>query len=116
MSKNKNSRLDSMYETLSIFAEGAYVFVCDMDTNVSRWSKNAVEYFGLPDEYMLHAGKIWADHIHPDDRAAYEKSINDVFSGDAENHNVHYRAAAADGSYASYTCKGSPTLYMVNYI
>lgn len=107
MSKNKNSRLDSMYETLSIFAEGAYVFVCDMDTNVSRWSKNAVEYFGLPDEYMLHAGKIWADHIHPDDRAAYEKSINDVFSGDAENHNVHYRAAAADGSYASYTCKGN---------
>lgn len=104
---DKNKKLDSIFDAVSVFAEGAYVYVCDMTTNISRWTKTAVEYFGLPSEYMLEAGLIWAEHIHPDDREKYNKSINNVFAGISQSHNMLYRARAADGSYCSCTCKGA---------
>ena len=100
-------KLNALFDAVSIIAEGAYVYVCDMKTNMSRWSKSAVEYFGLPDEYMLHAGLIWAEHIHPDDKSNYDKNINDIFNGTSNNHNLLYRAKAADGSYCKCTCKGA---------
>ena len=35
-----------------------YIYINNMDTGVSRWSKSAVEDFGLPGEYMEEAEKI----------------------------------------------------------
>ena len=37
--------------------------------------------FDLPYEYMYDAGKIWEEHIHPDDCKEYEEDIEAVFSG-----------------------------------
>ncbi len=106
MDGKKYVRLNSIFDTVSVIAEGAYVFLCDMKTNISRWSKNAVDFFGLPSEYMSDAGSIWAEHIHPDDRPAYERNIADVFCGKCASHNIQYRAKSADGRYTVCTCKG----------
>ena len=83
-----------------------YVFICDMKTGISRWSPGAVEYFGLPGEYMKNAGKIWSDHVHPDDRDLYLDDINQVFSGKKNEHWIDYRARNKDGDYVVCTCKG----------
>ncbi|MBP3380192.1 MAG: GGDEF and EAL domain-containing protein [Ruminococcus sp.] len=99
-------RLNSIFDTVYVIAEGAYVFLCEMKTNISRWSKSAVDFFDLPSEYMYDAGSIWAEHIHPDDRQAYEQSIADVFSGKSSSHNIQYRARSADGRYTVCTCRG----------
>ena len=104
---DKNKKLNALFNAVSVMAEGAYVYVCDMKTNMSRWSKTAVEYFGLPDEYMLDAGLIWSEHIHPNDREKYDKDINDIFNGIIQNHDMLYRAKVADGSYCTCTCKGA---------
>ncbi len=101
-----NQRLNNLFNAVSVIAEGAYVYVCDMSTNVSRWSEAAVEYFGLPDEYMVDAGLIWADHIHPSERDEYVESIRKIFKGDGVSHQMAYQARCADGSYCSCTCKG----------
>ncbi len=106
MDGSKLIRLNSIFDTVSVIAEGAYVFLCDMKTDISRWSESAVDFFDLPSEYMHNAGKIWAEHIHPDDRKAYENNINDVFSGKSASHNIQYRAKSADGSYTVCTCRG----------
>ena len=103
---NGLKKLDSLFEAISIVAEGAYVYLCDMKTDMSRWSKTAVDLFGLPDTYMLNAGDIWAEHIHPDDRESYSRSIDDVFSGKASGHDMQYRARTFDGSYTLCTCRG----------
>ncbi len=103
---NGLKKLDSLFEAISIVAEGAYVYLCDMKTDMSRWSKTAVDLFGLPDTYMLNAGDIWAEHIHPDDRESYSRSIDDVFSGKASGHDMQYRARTLDGSYTLCTCRG----------
>lgn len=95
--------------TFTAFAETSrhqYVYICNMSTNVSRWSKNAVEYFGLSDEYIYDAGSEWAKHIHPEDRQAYIDDITAVFSGQKARHEMQYRALNKDGEYVMCTCRG----------
>ena len=87
-------------------SEGTYVYLCDMKYDFSRWSKNAVDAYGLPSEYMYGAGDIWENHIHPDDRDAYHKGIDEIFSGIATGHDMQYRARRATGEYDVCTCRG----------
>ncbi|MDE6425656.1 MAG: EAL domain-containing protein [Ruminococcus sp.] len=107
MDKNCLKKLDSMFETFSIIAEGSYIYLCDMKSNYSRWSRSAVDYFNLPDRYMYDAGTIWEQYIHPDDRESYRQSIENIFSGKDNGHDMQYRAKASDGSYVVCTCRGA---------
>lgn len=107
MDNNRLKKLDSMFETFSIIAEGSYIYLCDMKNDYSRWSKSAVDYFNLPDRYMYNAGSIWESYIHPDDRETYRTSIENIFSGKDKGHNMQYRAKAADGNYVVCTCRGA---------
>ena len=68
-----------------------YIYINNMDTGVSRWSKRAVEDFGLPGEYMEEAEKIWASLVHPEDREMFQKDIGEVFSGKKREHWLDYR-------------------------
>ena len=106
ISEESKKRLDSMFEAFSIVAEGAYVYLCDMEYDYSRWSKTAVDSFGLPAEYMYEAGGIWEEHIHPDDRETYHASIDSIFSGGAGGHDMQYRAQKTNGEYEVCTCRG----------
>ena len=99
-------KLDSLFEAFSIVAEGTYVYLCDMKYDYSRWSKTAVDSFGLPSEYMYGAGDIWEKHIHPEDREAYHEGIEAIFSQRAVEHDMQYRARKADGEYDVCTCRG----------
>nr|MCR5025246.1 PAS domain-containing protein [Lachnospiraceae bacterium] len=80
------NNLDELFSSYDVVAEGTSVFVCDMKYDYSRWSKKAVEYFGLPSEYMVNAGEIWAEHIHPDDRKAFLENIDALFKGTEKSH------------------------------
>ncbi|MBR4201604.1 MAG: EAL domain-containing protein [Oscillospiraceae bacterium] len=106
MTEKAKKKLDSLFEAFSIIAEGKYVFLTDMRHDYSRWSQKAVDFFDLPSVYMENAGVVWAAHIHPDDRANYEKSIQDIFSGKSSGHDMQYRALAGDGNYVVCTCRG----------
>ncbi len=112
MDKDDLKRLDELFEAFSIIAEGTYVFICNIEADYSRWSRTAVDYFGLPDEYMYKAGEIWEEHIHPEDIDEYRKSIKSIFDGSESTHDMQYRARALDGSYCTCTCRG---VVMRNY-
>lgn len=102
------SGLDTrVFDAFASTSDHSYIYLCNMRTNVSRWSKNAVDYFGLPGEYMLDAGTIWEGFIHPEDREAYKKDIQLVFSGKKDKHNVEYRAKNKEGKYVVCTCQGT---------
>ena len=83
-----------------------YIYLCNMQTNVSRWSRFAVEYFGLLGEYMENAGVIWEEHIHPEDRLMYHNDIEAVFSGKKTAYDLEYRARNKEGDYVVCTCHG----------
>ena len=76
------TELDSrIFDGFAETSKRRYIYICNMQTGISRWSRNAVEYFGLPGEYFDNAGEIWGSHIHPADRDMYFKDIEEVFSG-----------------------------------
>ena len=106
ISDDRRIMLDSLYRSFEVVSDGTYVFLCDMKYDFSRWSKNAVDTFGLPSEYMYGAGDIWENCIHPEDRAAYHKGIDDIFSGNAAGHDMQYRAKRLTGEYDVCTCRG----------
>ena len=58
ITEDRRKLLDSLYKSFEIVAEGTYVYLCDMKFDYSRWSKSAVDAYGLPSEYMYGAGDI----------------------------------------------------------
>ena len=106
ITEERRNMMDALYKAFKVVSEGTYVYLCDMKYDFSRWSKNAVDAFGLPSIYMYGAGDIWEGRIHPDDRAAYHKGIDEIFSGSASGHDMQYRAKRVDGNYDVCTCRG----------
>ena len=106
ISEERRIMLDTLFKSFEIVSEGSYVYLCDMKYDFSRWSKTAVDTYGLPSEYMYGAGDIWENHIHPEDREAYHKGIDEIFSGNASGHDMQYRAKRVTGEYDVCTCRG----------
>ncbi len=102
----RKKMLDSLFKSYDVVAEGTYVFLCDMKYDFSKWSKSAVDTYGLPSEYMYGAGDIWENVIHPEDREAYHKGIDEIFTGNTSGHNMQYRARRINGEYDVCTCRG----------
>lgn len=98
---------NELFEAFASASDNVYIYVCDMRTNISRWSKASVDYFGLSGEYIEDAGTVWEQHIHPDDRALYNEDITGVFSGTKPRHECQYRARNCMGEYVWVECKGS---------
>ena len=99
--------VDELFKSYVLVAEGADVYVCDVKYDYSRWSKSAVDFYGLPSEYMVGAGDIWMEHIHPADRDKYRDDIAALFKGESETHDMQYRALDKEGNYNVCTCRGT---------
>ena len=97
---------DRVFTAFSSTSERSYIYLCNMSTGVSRWSPAAVQYFGLPGEYMYEAGKIWESCIHPQDRKMYHENIEAVFTGRSQVHELEYRVSNRLGEYVVCTCRG----------
>ena len=106
ITEERRIMLDTLFKSFEVVSEGTYVYLCDMKYDFSRWSKSAVDAYGLPSEYMYGAGDIWENRIHPEDRAAYHQGIDEIFSGNAAGHDMQYRAKRTTGEYDVCTCRG----------
>ena len=98
---------NQLFEAFASASDNVYIYVCDMKTDISRWSKASVEYFALDGEYIKNAAQVWAEHIHPDDLDVYTEDITSVFSGKKRTHDCQYRARNFMGEYVWVECKGS---------
>lgn len=106
ISVESKHRLEEIFQAFTNVCEGSYVFINEMRSDLSKWSSTAVDLFDLPGEYMVDAGGIWEEHIHPDDREAYHNSIAAIMNGRAGGHDMQYRARDRQGNYVMCTCKG----------
>lgn len=98
---------NELFEAFASASDNVFIYVCDMKSDISRWSKAAVDYFGLAGEYLENAANIWGQHVHPDDLKVYTEDIQGVFSGAKKYHDCQYRARNASGRYVWVECKGS---------
>jgi len=106
MSLDKTGLESRIFDGLSITSRRKYIYACNMSTGVSRWSRHAVEDFGLAEEYFTDADKVWGEKLHPDDREKYFEDIRAVFAGEKNTHNMEYRVLDKEGNYVVCTCRG----------
>ena len=99
-------RIDSLYHALSILANGAYTYVTHIESNWTRWSKEAVDYFDLPGEYMQDALTYWMKKIHPEDLPGFKERARNLFEDAGNYHNEQYRIKNKGGKYVVCTCRG----------
>ncbi|WP_165044235.1 EAL domain-containing protein [Adlercreutzia sp. ZJ138] len=97
---------DRIFDAFAATGGRNYLFMANLATNVSRWSQAAVDYFGLPGEFIYDNATVWMKYIHPDDRADYRADIGAVFSGKKKEHNIEYRVRNKRGEYVVCTCRG----------
>lgn len=106
MEIDKTGLEDRMFEAFAKSAnERGYLFLCNMDTMVTRWSQNAVNYFKMPGEYMHEMDAFWKIRIHPDDVQECVRKKKKLLSGETEWEEFEYRIKNADGDYVVCTCK-----------
>lgn len=98
--------INRIFDTFAVTSRSRYVYVYDMEKNISRWSANAVDYFGLTGEYIYNAASVWEMRIHPDDRDKYAEYIQRVYAGAKLDPNFEYRAKNKNGEYVVCSCRG----------
>lgn len=97
---------DRLFPALSPIHGKTYIYITNLETNVTRWTQNAIEFMGEDSEYMYDAAGKWQKLIHPDDLIYYEREMEKVFSGAKPQFDLIYRARTRDGSYVSCTGSG----------
>lgn len=97
-----------IFDLIAKASDQMHLFMADLrNGDFSRWSKAAVDYFGLPGEYIQNTAKVWAEYIHPEDRHIFEEDMARIFSGDSTRHQCEYRMRNAAGQYVWVRCRGS---------
>lgn len=97
---------DKIFEALSNSSDRVYLYMGDLINGGARWSKAAVDFFGLPDEYIEDVDAIWVPKIHPDDVGAYIEDFKKLMSGEKDEHNCQYRVTNKLGKYVWVECRG----------
>lgn len=103
--KNKSEISSRLFECFAETSGNRYMFICDVKNDITRWSKNAVEFFGFESDYMDKVSDTWKEYIHPDDREKYNKDVNDVFDGKKDKHDLKYRVRTKSGDYVLCTAQ-----------
>ena len=100
--------LDSrIFDALSVTSRKRYVYACNMQTGVSRWSQHIVDDFDMPGEYFMNADELWGRLLHPEDREKYFEDIRAIFNGEKDDHVLDYRVLDKNGNYVMCTCRGT---------
>ena len=105
--ENNNILNDTLFEAFASSSDNVYIYVSDLKNGMSRWSKNAVEYFDFPAEYMEDVLPSLKEKIHPEDQEGYFDEIGQVLTGKRDRHSYQYRLKNRYGSYVWIECKGS---------
>ena len=92
--------LDDLFEVFMLISRGEYVSLYDVKTQITRYSPAATELFGFP-EYVQYGAFNWSEHVHPEDRLAYESTMTDLLEGRVYGYDITYRVMTKDGSYIS---------------
>ncbi len=98
--------INRIFDTFAVTSRSRYVYVYDMTKNISRWSPNAVDYFGLTGEYIYNAASVWENRIHPDDRDKFTEYTGLVYAGKKVDPTFEYRAKNKNGEYVVCSCRG----------
>lgn len=97
--------LEQLFDVFSECIEGRYLFIEYIPEGISRWSKEAVDHFGLPATHLRDGARIWGEHIVEHERSSYLEQILDLESGESTSLDYITRVRNAEGMYQTVGCK-----------
>ena len=95
-----------VFDVISSIPDGQFIFVENIETGVSSWSKEAVEYFGLSGVNISNTKDVMRAMAHPDDLERLIEEIEAVFSMERDGFFLTFQVKNAKGEYVPCTCKG----------
>ena len=106
-------------ENLGGVSEGQFVFVENIITGESEWSKEAVEYLGFQDYKLINTKEMMQNIAHPEDKERLQAEFDEVIAKKKDAFYLSYRIRNAKGDYVPCTCKslvlfddnGTPTTF-----
>ncbi len=105
MATRNEDVISRIFQTFAVTSKSRYVYIYDIARNFARWSPNAVEYFGLSSENILHAREEWESHIHPEDLDGVREQEREALRGAASANEYQYRAKGKSGEYVVCSCR-----------
>jgi diguanylate cyclase len=91
--------LEVAHERLALATDSGGIGVWDFDVQSGQlsWDPLMARLHGRPAHAMIGGYALWADHLHPEDRAATELAVQAALAGDAV-FDGEFRIIWADGS------------------
>ena len=99
-----------IFDIVSNVPQGQFVFMEDLVTGISSWSKEAKEYFGFPDTDFTNTTEVLKNLVHPDDLPRWEQEVEEVLSLQSDGFFYTYQIKNASGEYVHCTGKGKVIL------
>lgn len=93
-------------EIVSNVPDGQFVFIEDIAKGISNWSRDAVDYFGLPGINLTNTSEVIGNLVHPEDLERWKKEVDDAFAMKSDGFFLTYQIKNARGEYVHCTGKG----------
>ncbi len=101
----EKDNLEQLFDVLSECVEGRYLFIEYIPAGISRWSREAVEHFGLPGVYLRDGARVWGEHIVEHERPSYIDQLLALENGESSRLDYITRVRNAEGLYQTVGCK-----------
>ncbi len=96
---------DDVFDIFSMLV-GSNVALYDARERLTRFSPAIVEELALPGEYIPDGVYNWMNYIHPADKNAYERVMEEMLGLKRMTYDLNYRVRKKDGSYTEYRMVG----------
>lgn len=96
---------DLLYDAL-VKSTDDYIFICNLKTNVFKYTPQMVEEFDFPNEILTNAAAVFGSKIHKDDKYEFLNSNQLIADGRSDSHIVEYRALNKNNEWVWLRCHG----------
>ena len=102
--------VEDAHKRMSLATDSGEIGIWELDLVLGtlKWDEWMYRLYGLLPSDQVNAYELWVTHLHPDDKAAVEKSFADCIAGIAP-FNTEFRVIWSDGSVHSLRASGRVT-------
>lgn len=83
-----------------------YLFFYNLKRDYYSISEKVLERFDLPSDHFYNAGDSIAKIVYPEDLPALTKELEEIKTGEKEEHNMEYRWVDKQGNIVWINCRG----------
>lgn len=95
-----------IFDIISSIPDGQFIFIENLETGVSNWGQEAVDYFGFSGINVENTKDVMRAMVHPDDLEKWDQEMQAVFSMQHNSFFLTYQIKNAKGKYVPCTGKG----------